>query len=85
MHRLIFVFKSLNCDGPEFFSNYFIKSSHVYNTRRNGRDLILPKVNTEIAKKGSFYLGVMDFNKLSKEVKTITSLLTFKSKLGDII
>ena len=71
LHRVYFVFKCLNCNGPEFFRQYFTKSSHCHYTRRNGLDLILPKVNIEIAKKGSFYLGAKDFNGLPKEVKTV--------------
>lgn len=84
-HRLIFVFKTLNCNGQQFFSNYFTQSSHVHNTRRNSLDLVLPKVNTESAKKGSFYLGAKDFNELPKEVKEIKSLLLFKTKLVEVI
>ena len=49
--------------------------------RRNNVDYLLPKVRTEAAKKGCFYLGVKDFNSLPVDIKKMTSLLLFKSAL----
>ena len=57
MHNLTFVFKCLHNIAPDLFKSYFIYSSHVYSTRRNGLDILIPKVRTESAKKGTFYAG----------------------------
>ena len=81
---LVFVFKCLNFEGPNFFHDYYSISYHPYATRRNGIDVTLPKVRTEVAKKGCFYLGAKQFNDLPFEVKLVSSLLIFKSKLGEI-
>ena len=35
IHKLMFVFKCLDSLGPDVFYNYFSKSDHIYNTRRN--------------------------------------------------
>ena len=57
MHNLTFVFKCLHNIAPDLFKNYFIRSSHVYSTRRNGLDILIPKVRTESAENGTFYTG----------------------------
>ncbi len=44
-------------------------------------DYLLPKVRTEAAKKGCFYLGVKNFNSLPADIKQVTSLLLFKTAL----
>ena len=64
MHNLTFVFKYLHNIAPDLFKCYFIKSSHVYFTRRNGSDILIPKVCTESPKKGTFYTGAQNFNNL---------------------
>ena len=84
IHRLVFVFKCLKFEGPKFFQDYYSISYHPYATRRNGIDVTLPKVRTEVAKKGCFYLGAKQFNDLPFEVKLVSSLLIFKSKLGEM-
>ena len=39
IHRLVFVFKCLNFEGPKFFHDYYSISYHPYATRRNGIDV----------------------------------------------
>ena len=70
--------------GQNFFQNYYSSSNNRYATRRTGIDLVLPKVKTEVAKKGCFCLGVRQFNELPSEVKLESSLLIFESKLAEI-
>ena len=54
MHILTLVFKCVNNSAPDLFRDYFIKLSHNYSARRNGLDLLIPKVCTESAKKAAF-------------------------------
>ena len=85
IHRLIFVFKCLKGNnGPAIFSNYFKILNHSQVTRRNGIDLVIPVIRTEAGKKGCFYAGVNDYNSLQSDIKSINSLLIFKSKIGAI-
>ena len=68
MHNLTFVFKCLHNIVPDLFKCYFIKYSHVYSTRSNGLDILIPKVRTESTKKGTFYTGAQDFNNLPAHI-----------------
>ena len=85
MHNLTFVFKCLHNIAPDLFKNYFIYSSHVYSTRRNGLDILIPKVRTESAKKGTFYTGAQAFSNLQRHLKEVDSIAIFKTLLNDII
>ena len=63
-HRIIFVFKCLNCNVSKLFTDYFVQMNHAYQTRRNRVDLIAPKISTEIsteisAKKSMYYKGAI--------------------------
>ena len=69
MHNLTFVFKCLHNIAPDLFKCYFIKSSHVHSTRRNGLDILIPKVRTESTKKGTFSTGAQDFNNLPAHLR----------------
>ena len=51
MHIVTFVFKCIHNNAPDLFKEYFVKTSHNYSTRRNGLDILVPKVSTETAKK----------------------------------
>jgi len=77
MHNVTFVFKCVHNNAPDLFRDYFIKSSHNYSTKRNGLDLLIPKVRTESAKKGSFYPGAQAFNNLPPFLKEVESLAVF--------
>ena len=85
MHNLTFVFKCLHNIAPDLFKSYFIRSSHVYSTRRNGLDISIPKVYTESANKGAFYTGAQAFNNLPPHLKEVDSIVIFKTLLNDII
>ena len=74
----------LSHGAPDLFRDYFIKSSHNYSTRRKGLDLVIPKVRTESAKNGCFYLGAQAFNNLPPHLKEVKSLVVFKTKLKDL-
>ena len=71
--------------APDLFKSYFIKSSHIYSTRLNGLDILIPEVSTESAKKGTFYTGAQAFNNLPPHLKEVDSTVIFKTWLNDII
>ena len=58
----------MNMIEPNMLNNYFAKSPHRYNTRRNNIDYLLTKVKTDTAKKWCFYVGVKDFNSLPVDI-----------------
>lgn len=74
------LFKS---DGKYIFKNYYSISSHSQATRTDGINIIIPKIKTEVAKKGCFYAGAKAFNDLLPELKSVKSFLIFKSKIGE--
>ena len=85
MHNSTFVLKCLHNIAPDLLKSYFIRSSHVYSTRRNGFDILIPKVRTESAKKGTFYTGAQAFNYLPPHLKEVDSIVIFKKLLNGII
>ena len=85
MHNLTFAFKCLHNIAWDLFKSYFIYSSHVYSTRRNGLDIFIPKVRTESAKKGTFYTWAQAFINLQRHLKEVDSIAIFKTLLTDII
>ena len=67
MHKVILYSSVLINSAPDLFKDYFIRSSHniiIYSNRRNGLDLLIPKVHIELAKKSCFYSGALAFNNL---------------------
>ena len=85
MHIVTFVFKCVRNNAPDLFMDYFVKTSHNYSTRRNGLDILVPKVSTETAKKGCYYLGAQVFNILPSRMKETESLLIFKTIINDFL
>ena len=49
------VFRCLHDIATDRFKRYFDRSSLFFSTRLNGLDVLIPKVRTESAKKGTFY------------------------------
>ena len=85
IHHLTFVFKCLHNIAPDLVKSYVNRSSHVYSTRRNGLDILIPKVRTETAKKGTFHTGAQAFNNLPPHLKEVDSIVIFKTLLNDIM
>ena len=71
--------------APDLFKSYFIRSLHIYSTRWNGLDILIPKVRTESAKKGTFYTGAQAFSNFPPRLKEVDSIVIFKTLLNDII
>ena len=63
--------------APDLFKSYFIKSSHIYSTRRNGLDILIPEARTES--------GAQAFNNLPPHLKEVDFTVIFKTWLNDII
>ena len=57
--------------------------TQLLDTRRNGLDILVPKVSTETAKKGCYYYGAQVFNNLLSSMKETKSLLIFKTMIKD--
>ena len=83
MHNLTYVYKCLQNIAPDLIKSHFIKSSDVYSIRGNGLDILIPKVRTESAKKGTFYSGAQAFNDLPPHLKEVDSIVIFKTHLND--
>ena len=73
------VFKSLNGVSPHAFQNYFMRVNYSQRTRANTKNIVLPKVKSEIGKKAFSFQGAKIFNQLTEEMKTETSILRFKT------
>lgn len=56
MHTINLTFKCLKGSPPMFFKDYFKVFRTIHNTRGSGKNLMLPKVRTETARK-SFYFN----------------------------
>ena len=83
MHNLTYVYKCLQNIAPDLIKSYFIKSSDVYSIGGNGLDILIPKVRTESAKKGTFYSGAQAFNDLPPHLKEVDSIVIFKTQLNN--
>ena len=83
MHIVTFVFKCVHNNAPDLFKEYFVKTSHDHFTRRNGLDILVPKVSTETAKKGCYYFSAQVFSNLPSSMSVTESLLIFKTMIKD--
>ena len=78
-----FVFRCLNNTAPDVFHDHFEKVDHQKAARANGRNLKIPKVKTESAKRGFYYSGVKIYNALPSHLKTERFYLPFKQGLKE--
>ena len=81
MHTVYSTFKCLKGPAPVFLKDYFTVSQSRYNTRRNGTDLVLPRVRTEIAKRSFYFNGAKLFNGLPLQIKECSSIVLFKDTI----
>ena len=70
LHTAVFTFKCLHCTLPAFLVDYFSVVNHCYSTRRNGCNLVVPKIRTEVAKKSLYFTGAKEFIALPNELET---------------
>ena len=74
IHKL--TFKCLHNIASDLFKSCFINYSHIYSTRHNDIHILIPKVRTESAQKGTFYTGAQAFNNLPPHQKEVDSDLS---------
>ena len=73
------VFKTLNGVSPHAFQNYFTRVNHSQCTRANAKNIVLPKDKSEAGKEAFSFQGAKAFNKLTDEMKTESSIISFKN------
>ena len=78
----VFTYKCVNGLTPPIFKDYFTKISHGKGTRGDAVNLKIPNAKLEAYRRSIQFQGAVIFNKLPMELKTETSLLRFKIKLG---
>ena len=78
-----FVFRCLNKTAPDVFNDHFEKVDYQKATRANGRNLTIPKVKAESAKRGFYYSGAKIFNALQSHLKNKRFYLPFKQGLKE--
>ena len=61
-----------------------IEPNHIYSTR-NAYDIILPRFNRTRSQRTIFYKGIILWNNLPENIKTIRSLNTFKTSVKSIL
>ena len=79
----VFTYKCVNGLTPPIFKDYFTKISHGKGTRGDAVNLKIPNAKLEAYRRSIQFQGAVIFNKLPMELKTETSLLRFKIKLGE--
>ena len=78
-----FVFRCLNKTAPDVFHEHFQKVDHQKATKGNGKNLKIPKVKTESAKRGFYFYGVKVYNALPTHLKTEKFYLPFKQGIKE--
>jgi len=73
------VFKCLNGTSPTDYKEKCKHLDHCNGTRGNDHSLLLPKVKSEVGRKTFGFLGAKIFNKLPNNMKTKSSIVTFKT------
>ena len=78
----LLTFKCMNDKAPQYLCDNFEQRNRIHNrdTRRNG-DLDIPKYRTSIGQRSFKYRGTKIWNSLDTELKSISDLNNFKTKL----
>ena len=68
---------------PDSLKNIFGKTDqiHDYQTRQAGFNFLPPKPNTNYRKKAVSYRGTVTWNNFPNELKSTTSIQSFKNKI----
>ena len=74
MHTINLTLKCLKGSPPMFFKDYFKVFRTIHNTRGSGKNLMLPKVRIETARKYFYLNGSKLFNDIPNEMKDLSSL-----------
>ena len=76
----VLVHNIMNNDICVALQSHFKKHAHIKTTRNNNCSATLPKINTEYARQGFFYMGAKLYNNLPKSVRTAANGKDFKEK-----
>ncbi len=82
-HLAVLMFKAKHNMLPNCLTELFTTSNeiHNYNTRQSEFNFALPKPKTNFMKKSFAYRGAETWNNLSADIKSKTSISTFKNSL----
>ena len=77
----VLVHNIMNNDICVALQSHFKKHAHIKTTRNNNCSATLPKINTEYARQGFFYIGAKLYNNLPTSVRTASNGKDFQEKL----
>jgi len=78
------VYKHINNELPDIFTNYFkdINFVHNYNTRaKTNRNMFLPRKNNNYGKFGVKYSAVLNWNEIPLDIKNCKTITVFNKNL----
>ena len=81
MHTINLTFECLKGSPPMFFKDYFKVFKTIHNTRGSGKNLMLPKVRTETARRSFYFKASKRFNDIPNEMKDLNSVMIFKTRI----
>ena len=64
-----------------FFKDYFKVFRTIHNTRGSRKNLMLPKVIIETARKSYYFNSSKLFNDIPNELKDLNSVMIFKTRI----
>ena len=80
--RSVMAYKILNKLSPEsLWDKYQYRSAYSNYETRNCKDLQIPRLRTEHARKGFYYSALMAWNDIPANIREIQTLGRFKKKL----
>ena len=85
MHTTTMTFRCMSGKVPVSFKQYFKRNSCPYELRTNKNNLMIPRVNTEIARGSFYYSGAKLYNNLPNKIKTSLSMSALKKILFQVI
>ena len=84
MHTINLTFKCLKGSPPMFFKDCLKAFRTIHDTGGSGKNLMLPKVRTETARKSFYFNGSKIFNDIPNEMKDLNSVMIFKTRILEL-
>ena len=81
MHTINLTFKCLQKSPPMFLKDYIKAFRTINNTRGSGKNIMLPKVRNETARKSFYFKGSKLFKDIPNEMKDINSVMILKTRI----
>ena len=72
---------SIHNDICDALQSHITTHEHTKTTRNNKCLATLPRINTEYARKGFYYMGAKVYNNLPIDIRTVENKKDFKEKL----